>query len=136
MKCVRNAAKRSNDQSYDCLVDCPKSRSSELLLLFCHGEQLQASHTEESADQEDRISEQSLGNVQSRVRRRIILGQSRINTAFAEFCKMCRTPAQLVARSFLKQNSVLGSLAQGASVAPCNFTKNKQLGNILVKLAL
>ena len=88
MKCVRNAAKRSNDQSYDCLVDCPKSRSSELLLLFCHGEQLQASHTEESADQEDRISEQSLGNVQSRVRRRIILGQSRINTAFAEFCRI------------------------------------------------
>ncbi len=67
MQCVSNAAKRSDDQSYDCLNDCPKSRFSELLLLSSHGEELQAFQTEGSAGQDDRISEQSPGNVHSNV---------------------------------------------------------------------
>ncbi len=50
-KCVRNAAKRS----YACLVDCPESRFSELLLLSSHGEELHEVWTEASADQVDRI---------------------------------------------------------------------------------
>ncbi len=63
MKCVRNAAKRS----YACLVVCPESRFSELLLLSRYVEELQDFRTDGSADQEDRISRQSPGNVQSNV---------------------------------------------------------------------
>ncbi len=61
MKRVKNAAERSYDQSYDCLVECLKSRFSELLFLFNHGEELQAFQTERSADQEDRMLEQQCG---------------------------------------------------------------------------
>ena len=43
------------------MVECLKSRFSELLFLFSHGEELQAFQTERSADQEDRMLEQQCG---------------------------------------------------------------------------
>lgn len=45
-------------------------------------------------------------------------------------------PTELVTRFFLQHKSVLGSLAQGTSAAPCLFTEIPNFGKITVKLAL
>ena len=66
----------------------------------------------------------------------IILGQSRINTAFAEFCRILQNPCRINDKVFFKAKLCFLLLSTTRICCTMKLDRNNKLGKILIKLAL